>query len=452
MNSKKLLISVSGIRGVVGAEDGLTPETAVRFGAAFGTFCKSGKIIIGSDTRPSRRMIIPAVCAGLIGCGRDIIDLGICPTPTVELAVKKMKAAGGIIITASHNPPEWNALKLLNSKGMFLSSTEGEKLLEIFKSAEFAYKPHNRLGRIYKEEFIQFHIDKIMKLDAVRTRAVQNRKFKVALDCVNGAGALLSPKLLKKLGCRVICLNCEPTGKFGRGPEPVPTNLRKLSTAVKDNGCDIGFAHDPDADRLAIVDENGKAIGEEYTLAFAVDYILSHQKGAVAANLSTSRMIDDIASRYGVKVHRTKVGEINVSLKLKSAKGVIGGEGNGGVIYPNLLYGRDGAVGIALILSYLATTKKTVSEAVAGIPSYVMIKGKVDITKEDIEKKKRRLISAFTDAKLNSDDGFKFEYKDKWIHIRASNTEPISRVIAEAPGKSEAQELIDTVKKALLTQ
>ncbi|MBD3168886.1 MAG: phosphoglucosamine mutase [candidate division Zixibacteria bacterium] len=450
MGSKNLMVSVSGIRGVIGMEDGLTPERALRYASAYATFCKKGKVIIGSDTRPSRSMVIPAVISGLTGCGMDVVDIGICPTPTVELAVKEMKARGGIIITASHNPIQWNALKMLNSKGMFLSPAEGEKVINIFEKGRFNYVPHNKLGSVERHDFVHVHIKRVLELDAVKSTLLKRRKFKVALDCVNGAGAVLSPHLLEKLGCKVVPVNCEPDGDFARGPEPVPQNLKMLSEAVRENSCDIGFAHDPDADRLAIVDENGTAVGEEYTLAFVVDYILSHNRGSVAVNLSTSRMNEDIAGRYKAKVHRTKVGEINVSLKLRACRGVIGGEGNGGVIYPPLLYGRDGAVGIALVLSYLADKKCTVSEAVAMLPAYVMIKSKVDASRAQVRKKMGGLKKAFSGAEINTDDGIKFDFERSWVHIRASNTEPISRIIAEAPTRKEARELIKEATEALV--
>ncbi|MCP4634682.1 MAG: phosphoglucosamine mutase [candidate division Zixibacteria bacterium] len=450
MSSKNLMISVSGIRGIIGKKDGLTPETALKFAAAYATFCKKGKIVIGSDTRPSRSVVKPAIIAGLTGCGLDVIDLGICPTPTVELAVKELRASGGIIVTASHNPIEWNALKMLNSKGMFLSAEEGNKVLKIYESGKYNYQPHNNLGSISSKEFVSKHIVRILNLPAVKTGLIKERKFKVALDCVNGAGSILSPILIKNLGCELFPINCEPTGEFTRGPEPIPDNLRQLSAAVKKYDCDIGFAHDPDADRLAIVNEKGKAIGEEYTLAFAVDYILSVKKGVVAINLSTSRINDDIAKSYGVKLHRTKVGEINCSMKLKSCRGVIGGEGNGGVIYPELLYGRDGAVGIALILSYLAKRNLTVSQAVSNLPSYVMIKTKVNATREGIEKKLPKLRKGFPKASINLDDGIKFDYEDSWVHIRASNTEPIARIIAEAPTTEKAKQLITKAKNSIL--
>ncbi|PJA27804.1 MAG: phosphoglucosamine mutase [candidate division Zixibacteria bacterium CG_4_9_14_3_um_filter_46_8] len=451
MISQNLIKSVSGIRGIVGAADGLTPEVALQYAAAFASFCRQGAIVLGSDTRPSRRVLIPAVVSGITGCGRDVIDIGICPTPTVELAVKELKAVGGIVITASHNPPEWNALKMINSKGMFLSASEIARVENIFVQGKYSYARHKRLGNIYPREFVAIHIDKILKLRAVKVSLLRKRGLKVALDCVNGAGAMLSPRLLKELGCRVFCVNCEPTGVFARGAEPIQKNLKALCTAVIRNKCDIGFAHDPDADRLAIVDEKGRAIGEEYTLAFALDYILSLKKGPIAVNLSTSSMSEAIATRYGVKVHRTKVGEINVSLKLRTIKGVIGGEGNGGVIYPPLLLGRDGAVGIALILSYLAQRKMTVSQAVESLPKLVMIKDKVVITREELDLRKSGLYERFKQAKINIEDGVKFNHPRSWVHIRPSNTEPITRIIAEAPSKAEALELIETVRALLIT-
>lgn len=449
MDSKNLMASISGIRGVVGAPDGLTPETALRFAAAFATYCKKGKIILGSDTRPSRTTIIPAVMAGLTGCGLDVVYIGICPTPTAELAVKEMKASGGIVITASHNPIEWNALKMLNSGGMFLSDEEGNEVLKIYRSGRFAYKIHKRLGNVYDDDFVPVHIDRILKLPAVRVGSIRKRKFKVAIDCVNGAGSMLSPKLLERLGCEITAINCETTGKFTRGPEPIPKNLRQLSRAVRENRCDIGFAHDPDADRLAVVDENGKPIGEEYTLAFVVDYILSIERGSIAINLSTSRMNDDIAAAYGVRCHRTAVGEINVSLQLKKSRGVIGGEGNGGVIYPPLLYGRDGAVGIALILSYMARKKITVSEAASILPHYIMIKDRIDMDRRTLQKRLPTLKTEFQGARVNLLDGIKFDFEDSWVHIRASNTEPMTRIIAEAATSRRADKLIKKAKSIL---
>lgn len=443
-SQNNLIFSISGLRGIVG--DGLTPELVVKYASAFG-YSSKGKIVIGRDTRNTGEMIKNLVISSLVATGCEVIDLGICPTPTVELAVLDLKAKGGIVITASHNPIEWNALKFINSEGMFITEQEKNRIEKLVQNQKIKFASWDKIGKVNKDSFqIEKHISKILNLSLVQKETIREKRFKVVIDCVNGAGSFASPILLEKLGCEVIKINCENTGTFPHPPEPVPANLTQLCDAVRQYQADIGFANDPDADRLAIVSEKGDAIGEEYTLVLATKYVLSKKKGPVVVNLSTTKMIDDVAKLYSAPVHRTKVGEANVGLKLKQVKGVIGGEGNGGVILPELHYGRDALVGLALILSYLAESRLTVSQAIEQIPKYYMLKKSFPINK-DFEKLLHKFKAKYRKSSMNTRDGLRIDLPDGWLHIRKSNTEPIARVIAEAQDKKQVDDLVNSALK-----
>ncbi|MBX7150296.1 phosphoglucosamine mutase [bacterium] len=437
------MISVSGIRGIVG--EGLTPEIITKYASAFGTWANGGKIVIGRDSRVSGEMVRMAVVAGLLATGCRVIDIGIVSTPTTEIAVKNLKAYGGIAITASHNPVNWNALKLIGPKGLFLDQAQGNEVIELALKENILYQHWDRLGKIeYYDYAIQNHIDQILELEYLNVTQIKDRKFKVAVDCVNGAGGIFIPKLLQELGCDVVILNEEPHGIFPRNPEPVVENLGQLSNAVLEFKADIGLAVDPDVDRLAIVDENGQPIGEEYTLALATDFILSKQSGSVVINASTSMVIDDIAQKYGSTVFRTKIGEINVSTKMQEKNAVIGGEGNGGVILPEIHFGRDAATGIALILQHLCSTGKKVSELKQTLPQYAMIKTKIELSKVNADEVLQRITHKNNAQKVDKTDGVKLIYDHSWIHFRKSNTEPILRTIVEARTPQEAEALLSS--------
>lgn len=438
-----LMISVSGIRGIVG--EGLTPEVITKYASAFGTWANGGKIVIGRDSRVSGEMVRMAVVAGLLATGCRVIDIGIVSTPTAELAVKNLKAYGGIAITASHNPVNWNALKLIGPKGLFLDQTQGNEVIELALKENIQYQHWDRLGKIeYYDYAIQNHIDQILELEYLNISELQDRRFKVVVDCVNGAGGVFIPKLLRELGCEVIILNEEPHGIFPRNPEPVAENLNQLSNAVIEFKADIGLAVDPDVDRLAIVDENGMAIGEEYTLALATDFILSKKPGPVVVNASTSMAIDSIAQKYGCTVFHTKIGEINVSTKMLEKNAVIGGEGNGGVILPEIHHGRDAATGIALILQHLCSSGKKISALKQLLPQYSMIKTKLELNKVNADQVLQRIMNKNDAKKVDKTDGIKLIYDHAWIHFRKSNTEPILRTIVEARTPQEAEVLLSS--------
>src|SRR4030066_1347775 len=443
-NSTNLIFSISGLRGIVG--DGLTPELVVKYSSVFGYLSK-GKIVVGRDTRNTGEMIKNLVISSLVAVGCEVIDLGICTTPTVELAVLDLKAQGGIVITASHNPIEWNALKFINSAGMFITEQEKNRIEKLVHSNNIKFAPWDKIGKVSKDSFqVEKHISKILNLGLVQQEKIREKRFKVVIDCVNRAGSFASRVLWEKLGSEVIKINCQNTGTFPHPPEPVPSNLTQLCDTVRQYQADIGFANDPDADRLAIVSEKGEAIGEEYTLVLATKYVLSKKRGPVVVNLSTTKMIDDIAKMYISPVHRTKVGEANVGLKLKQVKGVIGGEGNGGVILPELHFGRDALVGTALILSYLAESKLTVSQAIQQIPKYYMVKKAFPVN-QNFEKLLHKFKSKYRKRIMNTKDGLRIYLPEGWLHIRKSNTEPIARVIAEAKDKREVEELVKTALK-----
>lgn len=444
--NQELIMSVSGVRGIAGKT--LTPSVLTRFAKAFGTFSGPGKIIVGRDTRASGEMLKHAVFLGLISCGCEVIDIGICPTPTIQLSVRVLKAKGGIAITASHNPIEWNGLKFISSNGMFMDETHAQRLFKIYQNGRFRKISCKELRREQVYPFaVHTHIKKI--LNYLNRDLIKKRKFKVAIDCCNGAGSVISPLILRKLGCSVIEVNTKPDGLFPRNPEPTPENLGVLSSVVKSKRADIGFAYDSDADRLSIVSEEGIAIGEEKTLALAVDYILSKKKGVVVTNVSTSMAIDDIVKKHGGRLVRTKVGEVNVSKSAKANKAVIAGEGNGGVIIPAIHYGRDGISATGLILQYLASSRKTISELVSLVPQYCIVKKKIEISREKAMSVLKKLKKEYKDARIDWTDGLKVLWKDSWIHFRASGTEPVMRIIAEAKTKERAEQLCNTGMKTV---
>ena len=440
MAEVKLMRSVSGVRGIVGKT--LTPEVAARYAAAFGTSVKGGKIVIGGDARPTGPIIKAAAIAGFRAVGCDVLDLGLCPTPTISLIVDHVKAKAGCAITASHNPIEWNALKILGGASKPFPASEIKKIFAIADSGALAYVDWRKIGDFdFDDHLWEYHVDRVLKLKLVARRAIARRKFTVVVDAVNGAGSILAPTLLRRLGCRVVELNCRPDGTFPRRPEPVPSALTALSRRVRQTKADIGFALDPDADRLAIVDENGKPLGEEYTLALAVRWVLANRKGPVAINMSTSQMVDDLAAELGCKTYRAKVGELNVAAEMKKRRAVIGGEGNGGVIYPKLLFGRDAAVGMALVLSHLADEGRPVSRIAAELPKYYRAKAARPMP-EDFAARMERLEAKFVQGHINRLDGVKVSLPDGSVHVRASNTEPIFRVITEAKTRRRARMLL----------
>ncbi len=444
--SEKLIKSISGIRGIVG--ESLTATEVLKFSSAFGTYCKGGKVVLGRDTRKSGKVFRGTVLSGLLCTGCEVIDLGICPTPTIGIAVKGVKARGGIMITASHNPAEWNGLKFFNSEGIFLDEKEGKKLFSLAEKkvscSDWDAEGNVKLDKTWAEK----HVRRILNLSLVDKKLITKNKFKVVLDCNNGAGSKIAPSLLKKLGCDLIELNCGLSGDFVHLPEPVPENLGLLCKKVKQTKADIGFACDPDSDRLAIVSEKGIPLGEEYTLALCVDYVMSKELSDVSVNVSTSQVIDDIAGKYGVEVLRTKVGEVHVVSGLKKIAGIIGGEGNGGVILPENHFGRDAQAGMALILQYMAESGLKVSRLKEGLPQYHIHKDKMR-RPDGFEAKLKDYLKKFKHARLNFLDGVKIELEHSWINIRKSNTEPIIRVMAEAPTAKEAKRLVSEAKTTL---
>ncbi len=441
-----LIISVSGIRGIVGKD--LTVENAMRFGKLFGQALEAYNkpVILAGDSRISGDAIRAAISAGMMSVGRNIIDLGIVTTPGACLMIRKLGAAGGAVVTASHNPIEWNGIKMIGPDGLSFDSDKAKKIKEQFYSAEIEHKSAEECGHISRnDETHKLHVEAVLNVcETELLEKIRQRRFKVVLDSVNGAGCVGTAKLLHEFNCELIHINNEPTGKFAHTPEPIAENLSQLTDAVKQNNADVGFAQDPDADRLAIVDENGVFIGEEYTLVLASWFILKRSAGSVAANLSTSRMIDDLAERFGQKVIRTAVGETNVAKAVLANNCPIGGEGNGGVIFPKVVPVRDSFSGIALVLQLLAETGKTISELVNELPRYVMIKRKFECDLEQAPERIRSLISHYQGQQISTVDGLRIDWPEKkaWVHIRPSNTEPIIRIIAEAPQRELAEELI----------
>ncbi len=445
---KKLMVSTSGIRGVIG--NGLDPLLAGEYAAAFGTYLKSGSVVIGQDSRPSGDMIKMAVIAALRSVGINVIDIGLVPTPTVEIAVTGLRAKGGICITASHNPSEWNALKFFNSRGEFIDKEDLNKIKEICSSRKFAFKEYRKLGTVKIDDtWVKKHIDLVLKLKVVNGGAIKKTRLKVVVDAINGAGSLALPKLLEKLGVNVIRLNCRSDGNFVHAPEPIPANLKMLMAAVKKNRADLGMACDPDADRLALVDETGLAIGEELTLALAIAHVLSKKKGNVVVNLSTSRASEAMAVRNKARIFYAPVGEANVIEGIRKNRAVIGGEGNGGVIYPAFHCGRDALVGAAIVLSHLAETKATLSQAASKVPIYYNRKLKAALP-SDFEGKMARVEEQakkdFENLQIDRRDGIRFDFPRGWFQIRKSNTEPIYRLIAE----TDSKKLTDVIIKEIM--
>lgn len=446
-----LIKSISGIRGTIGGRTGdtLNPLDIVKFTTAYATFIRrsghstSNTIVVGRDARISGEMVKNIVCGTLMGCGYDVINIGLATTPTTELAVTMAGAAGGIIITASHNPRHWNALKLLNEKGEFLTAADGAEVLAIAEKEDFEYADVDGLGK-YSEDnsFDQRHIDSVMDLKLVDTEAIKNAHFKVAVDTINSVGGVILPKLFDRLGVEYTILYGEPTGDFAHNPEPLEKNLTDIMNLVKGGGYDMGIVVDPDVDRLAFICEDGKMFGEEYTLVSVADYVLSNGAGNTVSNLSSTRALRDVTQKHGGVYTAAAVGEVNVTTKMKEVGAVIGGEGNGGVIYPESHYGRDALVGIALFLSSLAHKNMKVSELRKTYPEYFIAKNRIDLKPEtDIDAILEKVKEMYKDEQVNDIDGVKIDFPDKWVHLRKSNTEPIIRVYSEAATMQQADEL-----------
>ena len=447
-----LIKSISGIRGTIGGHvgEGLNPLDIVKFTAAYATLIRktttknSNKIVVGRDARISGEMVKNVVCGTLMGMGFDVLNIGLASTPTTELAVTMSGACGGIILTASHNPKQWNALKLLNEHGEFLNAAEGNEVLRIAAAEEFEFADIDHIGKYTEDNtYNQKHIDSVLALKLVDVEAIRNAHFRVAIDCVNSVGGIVLPKLLKQLGVEhVEKLYCEPTGDFQHNPEPLEKNLGDIMGLMRQGKNDVAFVVDPDVDRLAIICENGDMYGEEYTLVSVADYVLRHTPGNTVSNLSSTRALRDVTRKYGMQYNAAAVGEVNVVTKMKETHAVIGGEGNGGVIYPESHYGRDALVGIALFLSHLAHEGKKVSELRATYPNYFIAKNRIDLTPEtDVDAILAKVKELYKDEEINDIDGVKIDFPDKWVHLRKSNTEPIIRVYSEASTMEEADEL-----------
>jgi phosphomannomutase len=452
-----LIKSISGIRGTIGGKpgDGLSPLDIVKFASAFGVFIKKSssatkaKIVIGRDARISGEMVRNLIVGSLQGLGIDVIDLGLTTTPTVEIAVPEERADGGIIITASHNPKQWNALKLLNKDGEFISGEEGEKVLKLAEKENFDYAPVNQLGNYFQNDtYIHRHIEKILALDMVDVDAIKQRNFKIVIDCVNSVGGIYVPELLRALGVKnIIELYCQPTGDFPHNPEPLPEHLTELSSTVKRMNAHLGLVVDPDVDRLAIVNEDGDMFGEEYTLVAVADYVLQHKKGNTVSNLSSTRALKDITLKHKQEYFASAVGEVNVVKLMKEVNAVIGGEGNGGVILPELHYGRDALVGIALFLSHLAKSGKTCSMLRATYPNYHISKNKIELNPEiNVDKILSEIKKRYSKSyPVNTTDGVKIEFDKEWVHLRKSNTEPIIRIYSESENQTTANNLANKI-------
>jgi len=453
-----LIKSISGIRGTIGGKpgEGLTPNDVVKYTAAYGRWVLQttgiNKVVIGRDARISGEMVKNLVVGTLMSIGIDVVDIGLSTTPTVEIAVPDEKAGGGIIITASHNPKQWNALKLLNAAGEFINDEEGKTVLAIAEDSELEFAQVDELGKLtYDESYLQKHINKILALPLVDVEAIKWANFKVAIDCVNSTGGIFLPALLKALGVSNIAeLYCTPNGEFPHNPEPLPENLVALSEKVQEVGADLGIAVDPDVDRLCFVDEAGKMFGEEYTLVTVADYILQHTPGNTVSNLSSTRALRDVTELHKGVYNASAVGEVNVVTKMKETNAVIGGEGNGGIIYPELHYGRDALVGVALFLTYLAKSGKTVSQLRSSYPAYFISKNKITLTDDmDIDALLKQVEVQYQHQPYSTIDGLKIEFDKKWVHLRRSNTEPIIRIYAEAESLEKADELANQIIKAI---
>ncbi|MWB95935.1 phosphoglucosamine mutase [Flavobacterium sp. GA093] len=458
-----LIKSISGIRGTIGGvvNENLTPVNAVKFAAAYGMWLRgqykkeSLSIILGRDARISGEMISNLVANTLTGLGIQVIDIGLSTTPTVEVAVKLDQADGGIIITASHNPKEWNALKLLNDKGEFLNAVEGEKILKIAEEESFVFAAVDDLGQYQKKEgYIQRHTEEVLKLSLVDVEAIKNANFKVVVDAVNSTGGIAIPALLEKLGVECVKLYCEPNGHFPHNPEPLKEHLTVISEWVVNEKADFGIVVDPDVDRLALICEDGSMFGEEYTLVACADYVLGKTKGNTVSNLSSSRALRDITLKHGGSYEASAVGEVNVVELMKTSNAIIGGEGNGGIIYPESHYGRDSLVGVALFLSHLANKKVSCKELRNSYPDYFMSKSKIELTPEiDVDGVFEKIAYKFKNESINCIDGVKIDFEEEWVHLRKSNTEPIIRIYTESTSQKKADELaekfIDVIKNLL---
>lgn len=446
-----LISSISGIRGTIGGKqgNGLTPDDIVRFTASYASWLigkgKTKKVVIGRDGRISGEMVSGLVANTLLACGIDVVDIGMATTPTVEMAVPAEQAGGGIIITASHNPKNWNALKLLNAKGEFIEDEDGREIMRIAESSEYEYAAVEQLGHYsVNTAYLDFHIRKILDLPLVNIEAIKKADFTIVVDAVNSVGGFAVPELLRQLGVfHIIELNCEPNGKFVHNPEPLPEHLSMLSNEVKHRKAHLGIAIDPDVDRLSIVKSNGDFFGEEYTLVAVADYVLQHQKGNTVSNLSSSRALKDITLRHGCEYFASAVGEVNVVKKMKEVNAVIGGEGNGGVIYPELHFGRDALVGIALFLSHLASSGKSIDQLRAEYPNYYLTKNKIELSEGvDLTRILQKIKDHYKQYPVNDIDGIKIEIGDDWIHLRRSNTEPIIRIYAESKNLTTAENMV----------
>ncbi len=458
-----LIKSISGIRGTIGGSpgEGLTPPDVVRFAAGYAAWAmqvsknKRLKIVVGRDARISGEMVSSLVITTLTAMGCDVVNAGLATTPTVEIAVVEENADGGIVITASHNPKQWNALKLLDANGEFLDAEEGAKVLELADSGNFTFAEVDDLGTVTEKDFTDIHVQKIAGLQLVDKAAIEAAGFSVAVDAVNSVGGIAMPALLKALGIRnIVEINCEPTGHFAHTPEPVPENLTETMEIIKKSKVDVGFVVDPDVDRLAIISEDGSMFGEEYTLVAVSDYVLQHTPGNTVSNLSSTRALRDITEKHGQKYTAAAVGEINVVIKMKETGAVIGGEGNGGVIYPASHYGRDALAGTALFLTHLAKSGIKCSELRKSYPDYVISKNKIELTPEiDVDALLEKIKEKYASEQVNDIDGVKIDFEDSWVHLRKSNTEPIIRIYSEAHSAAEAEKLaskiMDDIKSAL---
>lgn len=456
-----LIKSISGIRGTIGGKPGenLTPLDITKFVAAYSQLIRTKRenkklrIVLGRDARISGPMVAQIVIGTLQGMGLDVIDLGMASTPTTEIAVTELNADGGIILTASHNPGQWNALKLLNEKGEFISAEEGRELLHLVETEDYSFIPVEELGTLTTASVDDIHIEKILQLNFVDVEAIRNAEFKVAIDCVNSVGGIIIPKLLKALGVKeIIELYCDPTGYFPHNPEPLPEHLGDLSKTIQEHEADIGFTVDPDVDRLAILNEDGTMFGEEYTLVAVADYILGLRVGNTVSNLSSTRALRDITEQYGGSYAASAVGEVNVVEMMKETNAIIGGEGNGGVILPELHYGRDALVGIALFLTHLAKSGKTCSELRQSYPAYVISKNKIELdVTTNVDMILEQISEIYKEYPVNKADGVKVEFNNGWVHLRKSNTEPIIRIYAENKDKQSAdvlaQKIMNEIKK-----
>ena len=448
-----LIKSISGIRGTIGGEVGenLTPIDIVKFTIAYTRFiagknsAKRLRIVVGRDARLSGEMVGDIIEGTLLGCGADVINVGLCTTPGTEMAVITHKADGGIIITASHNPKQWNALKLLNEKGEFLNDKEGKQVLALAEQEDFLFPEIDSIGKvILREDFNPTHIKQVLAMRLVDIEKIKARKFKVVVDAVNSIGGVVIPALLRELGCEVIELNCEPNGEFAHNPEPIPQNLTEISEVVVREKADLGVVVDPDVDRLALINEDGTMFGEEYTLVAVADYILSREKGNTVSNLSSSRALSDVTVAHGGEYSASAVGEVNVTTKMKEVGAIIGGEGNGGVIYPELHYGRDALVGVALFLTHLAEQGVSMTELRKHYPAYYASKNKIELTPAiDVDKLLATIKERYSSERVNDIDGVKIDFAESWVHLRKSNTEPIVRIYTEAKSEAEADALAE---------